>query len=152
MKKKLKIALIIILALLGIFTIVSYILWKEQTLEVINRIIDFVNKPLPIIGVSIAIICLFVFKCFVATRYGKKALNDFKEENDVLKGQIDKLKKDIEHYHELVNEHITSMDDLVYIDRKTLLKHLELSKNVKDKELIKYLKGEKLYGEEEVDG
>ena len=152
MKKKLKIALIIILALLGIFTMVSYILWKEQTLEVIDKVIDFINKPLPIIGVSIAIICLFAFKCFVATRYGKKALNDFKEENNVLKGQIDKLKKDIEHYHELVNEHITSMDDLVYIDRKTLLKHLELSKNVKDKELIKYLKGEKLYGEEEVDG
>ena len=151
MKKALKIIVISLFVALAIFSVVAYILWKEQTTYIFECIIDFINRPLPIIGVSIAIIGLFVFKCFVATRYGKKAINEYKEENRVLKEQIEKLKEEINHYHENVNQHIVAMDDLVYLDRQTLLKHLELSKNIKDKDLIKYLKGEQPYGEEEVD-
>jgi len=151
MKKALKVIVPILLVALVIFYIVAYIVWKDQTTYITECIINFINKPLPIIGVSIAIICLFVFKCFVATRYGKKAIKDFKDENEVLKEKIEEYKENIEHYHEIVNEHIVAIDDLVRLDRKTLLKHLELSKNIKDKDLIKYLKGEQPYGEEEVD-
>ena len=94
MKKALKIIVISLLVALAIFSIVAYILWKDQTTYIFECIIDFINKPLPIIGVSIAIIGLFVFKCFVATRYGKKAINEYKEENRVLKEQIEQIKND----------------------------------------------------------
>ena len=151
MKKALKIIVISLFVALAIFSIVAYILWKEQTTYIFECIIDFINKPLPIIGVSIAIIGLFVFKCFVATRYGKKAINDYKEENRVLKGQIEQIKNDTAYTLQAQNLAIKEVLDNNEEIKQILIKSLELSKNIKVKELAKTLKGEQPYGEEEVD-
>ena len=151
MKKALKIIVISSLVALAIFSVVAYILWKEQTTYIFECIIDFINRPLPIIGVSIAIIGLFVFKCFVATRYGKKAINEYKEENRVLKGQIDQIKTDTSYTLQAQNLAIKEVLDNNEEIKQVLIKSLELSKNIKVKELAKTLKGEQPYGEEEVD-
>lgn len=150
MKKALKIIVISLLVALAIFSIVAYILWKDQTTYIFECIIDFINKPLPIIGVSIAIIGLFVFKCFVATRYGKKAINEYKEENLVLKERIEQIKKDTAYTLQAQNISIKEVLDSNEEIKQTLIKSLELSKNIKVKELAKTLKGEQPYGEEEV--
>lgn len=151
MKKALKIIVISLFVALAIFSVVAYILWKEQTTYIFECIIDFINRPLPIIGVSIAIIGLFVFKCFVATRYGKKAINEYKEENRVLKEQIEQIKNDTAYTLENQNLAIKKILDDHQELKEVVLKSLELSKNIKVKELAKTLKGEQPYGEEEVD-
>lgn len=151
MKKALKIIVIVLFVALAIFSVVAYILWKEQTTYIFECIIDFINRPLPIIGVSIAIIGLFVFKCFVATRYGKKAINEYKEENRVLKGQIEQIKNDTAYTLQAQNLSIKEVLDNNEEIKQVLIKSLELSKNIKVKELAKTLKGEQPYGEEEVD-
>ena len=148
MKKTLKIIAIVLFALFVIFSIVSFILWKEQTKEIVATVIDFINKPLPIIGVSIAIIGLFVFKCFVATRYGKKAINEYREENEVLKGQIREQKEIIEKMGLQLNDTSDLLRKKIEEVAVVLTKSLELSKNIKLKALAIKLKGE-TYGEEE---
>lgn len=151
MKKALKIIVISLFVALAIFSVVAYILWKEQTTYIFECIIDFINRPLPIIGVSIAIIGLFVFKCFVATRYGKKAINEYKEENRVLKEQLKETEKKCFDLCEQQDYAIKSICDDYEKLEEVVLKSLELSKNIKVKELAKTLKGEQPYGEEEVD-
>lgn len=151
MKKALKIIVISLLVALAIFSVVAYILWKDQTTYIFECIIDFINRPLPIIGVSIAIIGLFVFKCFVATRYGKKAINEYKEENRVLKERIEQIKNDTAYTLENQNLAIKKILDDHQELKEIVVKELELSKNIKVKELAKTLKGEQPYGEEEVD-
>lgn len=151
MKKALKIIVISLLVALAIFSVVAYILWKEQTTYIFECIIDFINRPLPIIGVSIAIIGLFVFKCFIATRYGKKAINEYKEENRVLKERIEQIKNDTAYTLENQNLAIKKILDDHQELKEIVVKELELSKNIKVKELAKTLKGEQPYGEEEVD-
>ncbi len=151
MKKALKIIVISLFVALAIFSVVAYILWKDQTTYIFECIIDFINRPLPIIGVSIAIIGLFVFKCFVATRYGKKAINEYKEENRVLKERIEQIKNDTAYTLENQNLAIKKILDDHQELKEIVVKELELSKNIKVKELAKTLKGEQPYGEEEVD-
>ena len=151
MKKALKIIVISLFVALAIFSVVAYILWKEQTTYIFECIIDFINRPLPIIGVSIAIIGLFVFKCFVATRYGKKAINEYKEENRVLKEQLKETEKKCFELCEQQDYAIKSICNDYEKLEEVVLKSLELSKNIKVKELAKTLKGEQPYGEEEVD-
>ena len=151
MKKALKVIVPILFVALAIFSVVAYILWKEQTTYIFECIIDFINRPLPIIGVSIAIIGLFVFKCFVATRYGKKAINEYKEENRALKERINELEQKEEDIKDFVVAQLQLMSSEQCETKSTLIKSLELSKNIKVKELAKTLKGEQPYGEEEVD-
>ena len=93
MKKALKIIVPILLVALVIFYIVAYILWKDQTTYITECIINFINKPLPIIGVSIAIICYGLFKCFVYTKYGKKTIQKYEDDVKAIEEKTEKLKK-----------------------------------------------------------
>ena len=151
MKKALKIIAISLFVALAIFSVVAYILWKEQTTYITECIINFINKPLPIIGVSIAIICYGLFKCFVYTKYGKKTIQKYENDVKSIEEKTEQLKKFNEEYKKYVDTKLDDFANELGIDRETLLKHLELSKNIKDKDLIEYLKGEQPYGEEEVD-
>ena len=49
--------------------------WFEQ---VVNWLDMFFNKPLPIVGVSLAVILIFVWRLFVKSSYGKKKYNEIK--------------------------------------------------------------------------
>ena len=148
MKKALKISLFVLLALTGIFSIVAYILWKEQTTYIFECIIDFINRPLPIIGVSIAIIGAFVFKCFIASKYGKKALADYQKALDETKQELsirEKALEEVETFLKAELERFGLTQDKI---KEVLEKSLEMSKNIKIQALANELKGE-TYGEEE---
>ena len=148
MKKALKISIIALFVSLAIFSVISYILWKEKTTYIFECIIDFINRPLPIVGVSLVIIGAFVFKCFIASKYGKKALREYessleecKKELSDKEKEIDDTLKGFENDLQLV---IKKNDEV----KETLIKSLEMSKNIKLKALAMKLKGE-TYGEEE---
>lgn len=151
MKKAFKIIIPTLLVILAIFYVVAYILWKEQTTYITECVINFINKPLPIIGVSTGVVLFFIYKCFISTKYGKKAINEYKEENRALKERIDEL----EHKEEDIKDFVVAQLQLISSEqcatKSTLIKSLELSKNIKIKELAKTLKGEQPYGEEEID-
>lgn len=140
-KKVLKIVLISLLVCLGIFSIVAYIVWKEQTTYIFECIIDFVNKPLPIVGVSIIIVGAFIYKCVVASRFGKKAINEYKQENDNLRHEIDKYKElvneTLKDYESALNQAKNELGEL----KEDVASAFELNKNYKVREIASKLRG-----------
>lgn len=139
MKKALKIICLSLVGVALVVAIIGYIFWKEQTIQVFDLIVDYINRPLPIVGVSSIIVAAFLYKCFVSTKYGKKALNELLNEKDKAFEELEQkkelLNKKEEEIKALVNAHQSEID---YI-KNYLVEFCKLSNNVKVKEL-----GEKL--------
>lgn len=91
MKKAIKIISLCLLGALVIGSCVLYIIDKAQLLSILNHIKDFINQPLPIIGVTTGAILLFVWKLVVTTNYGKKVINSLTE-------QLEKITQEYEQY------------------------------------------------------
>lgn len=141
MKKVFKIITFTLLALCGIAYLLCYIFLKEQTTYFTECLIDFINRPLPIIGVSTLVVLAFVYKCFVATKYGKKAISEFKEENDQLRQEIEQQAQLLKTYEEMskiaLNQAKNDIDEI----KEYIIKGFELSKNIKVKEIANKLRG-----------
>lgn len=88
-----KIVLITLAILCGVAFVVFYIVNKEQAKQILDLVVAFVNKPLPIIGVSIVVVGCFVLKIISATAYGKRAIAKMQLEYESEKA---KDKKDFE--------------------------------------------------------
>lgn len=139
MKKALKIICLSLVGVALLVAIIGYIFWKEQTIQTFDIIVDYINRPLPIVGVSSVIVAAFLYKCFISTKYGKKALAELKDEKDKAFEQLEQKKVLLEQKEEeikaLVNAHQSEID---YV-KNYLVEFCKLSNNVKVKEL-----GEKL--------
>lgn len=139
MKKALKIICLSLVGVALLVAIIGYIFWKEQTIQTFDLIVDYINRPLPIVGVSSVIVAAFLYKCFISTKYGKKALAELKDEKDKAFDQLEQKKVLLEQKEEeikaLVNAHQSEID---YV-KNYLVEFCKMSNNVKVKEL-----GEKL--------
>ena len=108
MKKALKIIGIVLLACLFIAAIVLYAIFPSQTAYVLNNIWNVLNTPLPIVGITTLTILIFIWQIVIRSRYGKKAINDIKEEYqkryDQLKADKDSIEKErLENKEEINN-------------------------------------------------
>ena len=139
MKKALKIICLSLIGVALVVAIIGYIFWKEQTIQVFDLIVDYINRPLPIVGVSSIIVAAFLYKCFVSTKYGKKALNELLNEKDKAFEELEEKNKLLNQKEDeikaLVNAHQSEIDYL----KNYLVEFCKMSNNVKVKEL-----GEKL--------
>lgn len=118
-----------------------YIFLKEQTKEFTQNIIDLFNKPLPIIGVSTSIVLFFIYKCFVSTKYGKKRINEFKEENDNLRNEIDEYKQIVGLSLNTCENSINELKTDIQETKEYVIEGFELNKNIKIKEIAKKMRG-----------
>lgn len=141
MNKKLKNALIIIGVVIFVALITLYVIFPTEFKDTLALIKDFVNQPLPIVSVSLATIFVFVWRCFVASKYGKKALNEIRKENEQLRKENDDFKNETNYCIADLKNQIANKD-------KTIAHICELSTNQKIKNFGKELLG---YGEETVD-
>lgn len=103
MKKIMKVVKIILICLavaLGIAFVVFYIVNPEQAVSILNAILDFFDRPLPIVGVSLGVAGYIVIKVFSLTIYGKRnvlaAKAEYKEESSKLKYEYETYKKELE--------------------------------------------------------
>lgn len=147
MKKALKITGICALVLGCLAYLLCYIFLKEQTTYFTECVIDFINRPLPIIGVSLLVVLIFVYKCVVATRFGKKALNQYQNE-------LNKTQRELEEYKLSIKEEIALYQAKIeeykqYSEQyKTYIVELcELSHNIKVKQLAEKIKESGAYEE-----
>lgn len=142
-----EIILCVLIVICGILLTCGYLWAKDQTIEIVNNIKEFVNQPLPIVGVSILTLSIAGYEIFVKTKYGKGAItrleNEYKEKMDQLEKKsldIDKVKDELE----------TKLDD--YAKENEFLKEcvIELcgySRNYKAHDLVEKIKGGIEYGE-----
>ena len=116
MKKKVIKYVLLGLLLCGIITLVIfYIVKTKDTSTFINNVWAFLNKPLPIVGVTTLAVLLFLWKVIISTNYGKKKLQELerekqeiiKEKNDFINkanGELQKCYSEIANLrHELAN-------------------------------------------------
>ena len=141
MKKALKITFSIVLVLCGIAYVLCYIFLKEQTKEFTQNVIDLLNKPLPIIGVSTGVVLFFIYKCFVSTKYGKKRINEFKEENDNLRHEIAEYKQIIDLALNNCENSVNELKNDIQETKEYVIEGFELNKNIKIKEIAKKMRG-----------
>ena len=99
MKKANKIINAILIGLLvsfGIYVLVSFIVNKDCTMYWINYVVDLLNKPLPIVGVTTAAILFFAWQVVIKTRFGQSALNNVQREYQSKYDTLEQKAKEIE--------------------------------------------------------
>ena len=137
-KKVWKIIGIVFAALLCVAYLVFYIIYPEQTLYWTDLIIDYVcNKPLPVIGVSILFVAIFVYKLvkYLVNHKGIK-MQELLAKIGTLNAEIDNLKEENDQLKELVYEKYEQ-------GKENLKKVCDAIPNKKVKAV-----GEEIYGEE----
>jgi len=140
MKKALKIIGICALVLGGLAYLLCYIFLKEQTTYFTECVIDFINKPLPIIGVSLLVVLFFVYKVIVSTRFGKKALGEYQKKLDKAQKELDEYKLSIKEEMALYKSKIDEYKQYSDMIKDYFVEFCELSHNVKVKQLGEKIK------------
>ena len=146
MKKFLKIFFISLGCVVSMALLVGLVFWKEQTTSILNYIVDFINKPLPIVGVSLTVILIFTYKCVVGIKFGKKSIDEYKDDLKKTKEEIEKEKLDIEEFKNFIEMKLKE-EDLNIEEIKQYLSYLyEHSRN---KSIQEHGKGLNDYGEKQ---
>ena len=140
MKKALKITGICLLALGCLAYLLCYIFLKEQTTYFTECVIDFINRPLPIIGVSLVVVFIFVYKCVVATRFGKKAIADYQNKLDKAQKEWEQEKLSMKEEIALYKAKIDEYKQYGKQVKDYFVEFCELSHNVKVKQLGEKIK------------
>ena len=94
MKKAYKFILVFLAIALLVAVGVFYIIKPGETQWTLENIMNFLNQPLPIIGVTTLAILVFVWRVIVSTNYGKKHLAKLKAANDELRQENEKFKEE----------------------------------------------------------
>lgn len=98
MDKKKKITMIALIAVAAVvlgFVIVYWAVFgKDEVIALFERVKDFINRPLPIIGISFVAAAAIIFKFVSMSSWGKKALaeqeqkfKDFEEKQERLRAE-----------------------------------------------------------------
>lgn len=107
-KKFWAIALISLLAIVLTFVIVYWAVFgKDEVIALFERVKDFINRPLPIIGISFVTAAVILFKLISMSSWGRKAVaeqerkfKDFKAEQERLRAEdqqaFEKYKAEVE--------------------------------------------------------
>lgn len=85
MKKALKIIGIVLAVLLGIAIIVLRIVIPNEMSAIFDKVWEWLNQPLPIVGVSSIVFGFTIWKIFVSTSFGKKGVQKLENEFNELK-------------------------------------------------------------------
>jgi len=141
MKKVFKYIALGLLVAFALYVLLSFILNKDGTMYWINQVIDWLNKPLPIVGITTLALLVFVWKCFIASKFGKKAINELKQENAKLREENEKFKQE-------TNNKLNEFEEKQGKAKEQLISLCELSTNQKIKNFGKELEN---YGKENVD-
>lgn len=147
MKKALKITGICLLALGCLAYLLCYIFLKEQTTYFTECVIDFINRPLPIIGVSLVVVFIFVYKIVIATRFGKKALNQYQNELNKTQRELEEYKLSIKEEIALYQAKIEEYKQYGEQYKAYIVELCELSRNIKVKQLGEKIKESGAYEE-----
>lgn len=145
MKKFIRVVEIIAIVLCvisGASLLTGYIAFKDQTIEVLASIKDFINQPLPIVGVSILGIGIFLYEIIVRTNFGKKALAKIIEERDLALAKLEEKEINLEELEQKVLETLAKEDEKIEKIKEYIAKLCSYSRNINAKEL-----GEKILKE-----
>lgn len=113
--------------------------WPEPTKTYLKTAWDWLNQPLPVVGVSTLMILFFVWRIFASTSFGKKQINQFKRGTEDVIEEFKAFKTTAETiitgYQEQLDDYKTLLEQL---DEKYggIIKSIcESSRNVRIKKI-----------------
>lgn len=98
MTKKNKIITIVICCVCATILValgICAFIWPDQVKLYMATAWDWLNQPLPVLGVSILFIGMFAIKLFASTSFGKKQINGAIERINTTDAQIEILKEQL---------------------------------------------------------
>lgn len=145
MNKIVRWALLAAVAVVVGFTAFHYFYFgKEETIAIFERVKDFMNQPLPIVGVSTLVIGAFVLKALSMTSFGNAQISKLKAECSEYRRIADdgaaELKRECDEFRESVSKAIAEMESRQECDEETtelILGYIKSLPNKKAKELIR---------------
>ena len=155
MKKFIRVIEIILLVFVfvcGVALFIGYLVDKDYTMSVLTSIKDFINQPLPIVGVSILSIGIFVYEIILRTNYGKKAIKRIEEDKEKALARIEEKELQVQIIAKEVEEHLKAQDINIDELKGYICELCGLNLNVKAEDLLKRIKGELDNGEENENG
>lgn len=138
MKKFIKYFLLFTLIACCVAYIVCYATMKEQTVEFTNTVINFLNQPLPIIGVSILVLGAIIIKLLSMTKWGKSQIDKVNKELANGKTFLEESRKSLEKTENLLNERSDAKEQEIRDLKELIYKTIELNPNKKIKELLNF--------------
>lgn len=139
--KKRYIVYLAIAASLGIGYYVWYLLDTDGAVRFMKYIVEFINRPLPIVGVTVAAVLVFVFKLIVNVNYGKKRIGEYE-------ANMNQMKEDYETFKQFIEEEKNKLAKLNEETHNQLATVCQLSTNKKIKDFGKELNHEKTINSE----
>lgn len=119
MKKVFKIIISVLLFLGLIALICCYCIMPERTKESVDIVVDYMNRPLPIVGVSLIVFLGFIFNLYTKTSFGKKQYSKCYSEIEEVKRQNKELEKQNALLLEIVNSgDKENVDRIIGVDTK----------------------------------
>lgn len=91
-KRFLKVFICVILFLGLVALLTCYCVMPERTKDAVDIVIEYINKPLPIVGISLATIFVFIYTIYSKTSFGKAQINQAKAQVKELEQEINKYK------------------------------------------------------------
>lgn len=101
---------------------------------------EWCNQPLPIVGISLVTVIIFLWRVLVSTNYGKKTVNKLKAIADDTKTATDKTLAEMKAENESYKKQIEDLEAQIALTRGALEKVCEASRNKSVKELADMLK------------
>lgn len=121
----------------------------EQFKEFMMKAWDFLNAPLPIVGVSLLIILIFAWKVFASSSFGKKQLRKLNDHFANLKNDWENEKKELEDKKQALENEVKSWEERFKALESDILEICDKSYNQRLKSLGERIKNGK--GKENVD-
>lgn len=154
MEKFMKVVKVICIALVlivGIAFIVGYIWFKDNTIEILNSLKDFLNQPLPIIGVSILTCGVFAYEIVVKFGVGAKTIKGIVSEKDNELARIKEKELEINNFADNLTQRVDNQDISVEELKGYIIELCSYIRNVKVQELVNKIKGDNSNGEQDQD-
>ena len=117
MKRFNKVLLIILISLavlVGLAYLTLYIINKELAQSILNSVIDFVNRPLPIVGMTSVALLVFIWKVvvFVRKTQPSKELSALMQEHEEYKRDSEKDKAELRQENSQLKGYIVHICEL----------------------------------------
>lgn len=114
MKKASKFIILGLLIASGLYVLISFIFNKDGTMYWINQFIEWLNKPLPIVGVTALALLVFVWKVvvFIRKTQPNKELLEMRKEHEQYKLASEKEKTELKEQNDLLKGYLIDLCEL----------------------------------------
>ena len=112
----------------------------QPVAEWIRKAWEWCNQPLPIVGLSLVTIIIFLWRVLVSTNYGKKTVKKLQTIADDTKTETEKTLEEMKAENEAYKAQIEELQTQIELSRGVLEKVCEASRNKSVKDLAEMLK------------